>query len=195
VELSEPTSNKDAVTTASAEGPEAERLHALRDSHFRSLFKAVSWRIVGTIDTIVVSYLWTGEVRTAVIIGSTEVVTKVGLYYLHERLWSRIPLGTVRRHLPFPSEQPPHGKPLKDSNWRSLLKAISWRGVGTLDTFLVSYFWTHSTGKALFIGGTDMLTKIVLYYLHERAWTRIPLGTIRRIFDKQPAAIGPDKSR
>ncbi len=179
----------------SAERPEAERLNALRDSHFRSLLKAVSWRIVGTVDTIVVSYLWTGEVRTAVIIGSTEVITKVGLYYLHERLWSRIPLGTVRRHMPFHADQPQPGKPLRDSNWRSLLKAVSWRVVGTLDTFLVSYFWTHSTGKALVIGGTDMLTKIVLYYLHERAWVRIPLGTIRRIFDKQPATLDPEQSR
>jgi uncharacterized membrane protein len=94
----------------------------------------------------------------------------------------------VRRHSPFPAEAPEPGKPLRDSNWRSLLKALSWRAVGTLDTIVVSYFWTGSSGKALVIGGTDVLTKVVLYYLHERAWVRIPLGTIRRVFKTKPAA-------
>jgi uncharacterized membrane protein len=69
---------------------------------------------------------------------------------------------------------------------RSMLKAISWRAVGTIDTILVSYFWTGDTSKALKIGGTDVLTKILLYYLHERVWARVPLGTIRRILDRDP---------
>ena len=72
---------------------------------------------------------------------------------------------------------------------RSLLKAVSWRIVGSVDTLLVSYFWTGDLGKALVIGSTDVITKIGLYYLHERAWVRIPLGTIRRIFRQtEPAA-------
>jgi uncharacterized membrane protein len=76
---------------------EQARLHALRDSHLRSILKAVSWRIVGTVDTMVIAYFWTGEMGKALVIGATEVLTKIGLYYLHERLWARIPLGTIRR--------------------------------------------------------------------------------------------------
>jgi len=52
--------------------------------------KSVSWRIVGTIDTMVISYFITGKVTVAVSIGSVEVLTKTILYYFHERLWAHI---------------------------------------------------------------------------------------------------------
>jgi uncharacterized membrane protein len=172
---------KPNITPAESAEQVAQRL---RDSHLRSVIKAVSWRIIGTLDTILISYLWTGIGKKAFAIGGSEVLTKVGLYYLHERVWASIPLGTVRRLNPGFSEEEVHGGDtlLRDSKLRSLLKAVSWRVVGTVDTILVSYFWTGDTTKALVIGGTDVLTKIFLYYLHERAWARIPLGTIRKIF-------------
>jgi len=62
------------------------------DSNLKSLAKTVSWRIVGTIDTIMISYLVTGETAMALSIGSVEVVTKMILYYLHERVWSGVKL-------------------------------------------------------------------------------------------------------
>lgn len=58
-----------------------------KDSNIKSFLKSVSWRVVGTIDTIVISYFVTGELVMAVSIGSIEVVTKIALYYLHERAW------------------------------------------------------------------------------------------------------------
>jgi|AntRauMFilla1563_2_1112583.scaffolds.fasta_scaffold03512_3 uncharacterized membrane protein len=54
-----------------------------------SAFKAVTWRIIGTIDTIVISYLMTGNVKIALSIGSFEVFTKMILYFFHERIWAR----------------------------------------------------------------------------------------------------------
>ena len=60
------------------------------DKPLKSFLKSVSWRIVGTIDTMVISYFITGKVTVAVSIGSVEVITKTILYYLHERLWSHI---------------------------------------------------------------------------------------------------------
>lgn len=60
------------------------------DSNLKSLAKTISWRIVGTIDTIIISYIITGETAMALSIGSVEVVSKMILYYLHERLWSGI---------------------------------------------------------------------------------------------------------
>lgn len=59
----------------------------------RSLAKSLSWRIVGSLDTMLLSWLFTREVSVAVAIGLTEVLTKMVLYYLHERAWNRIPLG------------------------------------------------------------------------------------------------------
>jgi uncharacterized membrane protein len=58
-----------------------------KDSNAKSLLKSISWRIVGTIDTIVISYFVTGQLVMAVSIGSVEVVSKILLYYLHERVW------------------------------------------------------------------------------------------------------------
>tara|TARA_R110000803_G_C11918365_1_gene314060 strand:- start:301 stop:507 length:207 start_codon:yes stop_codon:yes gene_type:complete len=63
------------------------------DSPYRSLAKAVSWRVTGTLDTFVISWLITGELALATGIALTEIVTKVVLYWLHERAWNKINLG------------------------------------------------------------------------------------------------------
>ena len=60
------------------------------DSNLKSLAKTISWRVVGTIDTMIVSYFITGETAMALSIGSVEVVSKMILYYLHERVWSGV---------------------------------------------------------------------------------------------------------
>jgi uncharacterized membrane protein len=65
----------------------------MNDPHYRSLLKAVSWRATGTLDTIVVSFVITGRIKLAVSIGCVEFFTKIGLYYVHERIWNRVPLG------------------------------------------------------------------------------------------------------
>lgn len=63
-----------------------------------------------------------------------------------------------------------------DSNLRSIVKAISWRTLGTLDTFILSWIITGQIKLAVAIGGVEVFTKMFLYYLHERAWTRITWG-------------------
>jgi uncharacterized membrane protein len=64
----------------------------------------------------------------------------------------------------------------RDSHSRSLTKAISWRVIGSVDTFLLSWFFTSSVGAAGAIATTEVLTKMVLYYLHERAWAGFGWG-------------------
>lgn len=59
------------------------------DKPYISLLKTISWRILGTLDTITISYIVTGEVRSALSIGGFEVFTKMVLYYFHERAWNR----------------------------------------------------------------------------------------------------------
>jgi uncharacterized membrane protein len=60
------------------------------DKPLKSIMKSVSWRIVGTLDTMIISYFITGRVTVAISIGSIEVFTKTLLYYFHERLWAHI---------------------------------------------------------------------------------------------------------
>ncbi len=59
----------------------------------RSIAKALSWRVVGTLDTLIVSYILTGEIVLATSIASIDFVTKMILYFFHERLWNRIKWG------------------------------------------------------------------------------------------------------
>lgn len=63
------------------------------EKHYRSILKTVSWRITGTLDTMVVSYIVTGSLKWAASIGLLEVFTKMVLYYFHERIWSRLRIG------------------------------------------------------------------------------------------------------
>ncbi len=66
------------------------RMSDRADKPVKSFLKAVSWRIVGTIDTMVISYFVTGKITLAFTIGSVEVITKTILYYFHERVWAHI---------------------------------------------------------------------------------------------------------
>lgn len=63
------------------------------DSHTRSIAKAISWRVTGSIDTFILSWLITGNLKFAGSIAGIEVITKIVLYYLHERAWAIIPFG------------------------------------------------------------------------------------------------------
>lgn len=59
---------------------------------------------------------------------------------------------------------------------RSILKALSWRITGTLDTFIISFLITNKAGVALSISGIELVTKFILYFVHERIWNRISFG-------------------
>ena len=67
-----------------------------------------------------------------------------------------------------------HEKP-----YRSIVKSVSWRTIGTLDTMIISYFITGNLVMAASIGSIEVVTKMILYYFHERAWNKIPLGRIK----------------
>lgn len=65
---------------------------------------------------------------------------------------------------------------MKEKYYRSIIKALSWRATGTLDTIMVAYFVTGTFKMALSIGFVELFTKVILYYLHERVWNRISIG-------------------
>ncbi|MCT7508437.1 DUF2061 domain-containing protein [Aliarcobacter cryaerophilus] len=69
----------------------------MHEKPYRSVFKTISWRTVGTLDTIIVSYFITGNLVMAASIGSIEVITKMILYYFHERVWNKLKFGTVKQ--------------------------------------------------------------------------------------------------
>ncbi len=68
----------------------------MADKHYRSLVKAVSWRVTGSVDTLMISYLITGKLKWALTISGVELFTKVGLYYVHERVWEKLQFGRIK---------------------------------------------------------------------------------------------------
>ena len=65
-------------------------------SHKRHILKTITWRLLGTIDTIVIGGLITGDWKIGLSIGGIEVISKMTLYYIHERVWYKSNFGIKR---------------------------------------------------------------------------------------------------
>ena len=126
----------------------------------RHIAKAITWRILGTLDTILLSWIITGNPLTGLKIGGVEVVTKLILYYFHERVWFKVNI--------------------KDSHRRHLYKTVTWRIVGTIDTILLAWVISGNPFTGLTIGIAEVFTKMALYYFHERIWYKIDYGIEKR---------------
>lgn len=141
-----------------------------QESRYRSLLKGISWRIIATVDTILVVLLVTCltgncSLESAIKIGFVEFFIKFAVYYIHERIWQKI---------------------LYDkevSQRQTLYKTISWRIVATTMTFIISGAILNAFDEvALYVALTELFTKFILYYFHERLWLKLPLGRIRKYF-------------
>jgi uncharacterized membrane protein len=131
-------------------------------SHKRHIAKTITWRIVGTIDTILLSWIISGNPLTGLKIGFAEVVTKMLLYYFHERAWFKINLSKDGEVL--------------ESRKRHIAKTFTWRLIGTIDTMILAWVISGDPLIGLKIGFAEVVTKMFLYYLHERAWYKLNYG-------------------
>ena len=123
----------------------------MKDSHLRSVIKGITWRMIGTADTILLSYIFTGNIGTALKIGFIELFTKIVLYYLHERIWMVFHIGQIAQTETVSDQDNMPSKIFRDKHWRSLVKGMSWRFFGTMDTIIISIFVTHQLSKAFAI--------------------------------------------
>ncbi len=130
----------------------------ISDTKARSLVKGISWRIVGSIDTFVIAYFFFGKTSIALPIAIVEVFTKILLYFLHERIWNKFQFLRENDTL---------------SNFRSLMKGISWRFFGTIDTMVISFIISGNPLASIKVCLSEVMTKILLYYLHERFWRKL----------------------
>ena len=135
----------------------------------RSLIKSFTWRILGSIDTFVLSLIIINyfsdkySYDLALYIASFEIITKTILYYVHERVWNIFKIGRLKE---------------KVKRARSFYKAITWRIIASLDTFFLSYIITGRFDWATSIAIFEIITKAIIYYLHERAWNRVKWGRL-----------------
>ncbi|TNE77403.1 MAG: adenylyl-sulfate kinase [Bacteroidetes bacterium] len=133
-------------------------------SRKRHIAKTLTWRLVGTLDTMFISWLISGDFKIGIAIGGAEVLTKLVLYYLHERIWYNTRIFTTR-----------------SSRTRHILKTFTWRLVGTADTMFMGWLISGDPTVGLKIGALELITKMILYYLHERMWYRTDFGLIEII--------------
>ena len=142
----------------------------------RHIAKTITWRIVGTTDTWLISYIlvyYFGDTpgkatEAASYIAGLELITKTILYYFHERVWYRLSFGFTPRV-------------------RHIIKTISWRLVGAVDTILlvfVVYFFLFGETEgaaeiAVSIFSIEIITKMLFYYIHERVWYTSNWGVIK----------------
>lgn len=126
----------------------------------RHLAKTITWRVLGTLDTFLLSWFISNDITVGFQIGFFELVTKMILYYLHERMWFK--------------------STIKSSNKRHILKTFSWRAIGTLDTIVLGWIITGNPLTGLKIGGAEVVTKMLLYFGHEKLWYRIDYGLDQR---------------
>ena len=75
-----------------------------RETHARSLAKAISWRILGSLDTFVIGYVFTRNATAAGGIALTEVFTKIALFTFHERAWNKVKWGYTDNVTPTPQQ-------------------------------------------------------------------------------------------
>ena len=143
----------------------------------RHIAKTITWRIVGSLDTWLISWFlvyYFGEnpeqaTEAASYITGLELITKTIFYYFHERIWYGLNWISDNQKL------------------RHIIKTISWRLVGAIDTiflvFIVYYFLFNSTEGAskvaLSMFSIEIVTKMVLYYFHERIWFTSNYGIIK----------------
>lgn len=79
----------------------------------------------------------------------------------------------------------------KESQLRSFLKAVSWRFIATGTTFILAFLVFSNSEcddvleKSSIVAGLEAVIKLVIYYLHERAWQMAPRGSIRKVFSRK----------
>ena len=131
----------------------------------RHLAKTITWRIVGSIDTMIIGWIVSGNHLIGLSIGGTEVITKMILYLLHERAW-----------LKYGYKRDSKGRRKEMSRKRHIAKTFTWRIVGTIDTMVLAWLIAGDPMVGLKVGGIEVVTKMILYYLHERLWYKFDFG-------------------
>jgi uncharacterized membrane protein len=126
----------------------------------RHIAKSISWRILGSIDTLLFAWLITGDFNEGLSMSGITTVTKLVWYYFHEQFWLK--------------------SSVVDSNKRHVIKTFTWRIIGTVDTVLFGWMITGNPFEGLQIGMAETATKLLLYFGHEKLWYRVNFGLDRR---------------
>lgn len=134
----------------------------------RSVVKSLTWRVLATLDTIIISYFLTGSIGVAVSIGVIETVMKTGVYFLHERVWNTIKWGKKEGDL--------LNINTADTKRRSIVKSLTWTFIGALITITAARILSVEIKTAITIGIIEIFTRMIIYFFHERFWNNVIWG-------------------
>ena len=98
----------------------------------RHVAKSLTWRFIGSLDTLLFAWLVTGNFSAGLNVSLATTITKLVWYYIHEQLWFK--------------------SSMADSNKRHIIKTFSWRFVGTIDTVVLGWILTGNPLIGLKIG-------------------------------------------
>lgn len=139
--------------------------YQMEGSRKRHIAKTVTWRIIATGTTFVLTMIFFRDdphaTEKAGWVALFETIIKMALYYYHERIWFNINL-QIRSAI------------------RHFLKTITWRITASLTTFIIAFIiFREDPGaaeKATGIALVESILKMLFYYLHERAWYASKFG-------------------
>lgn len=175
-----------------------------REKLTRSFAKNCSWRTVAFFDTAAISYFFTGNAVIAGSIATAEIFTASALFMVHEQAWGRVSWGLEKKPAQAlktdqiqtlqDGQQPPDRIITLETKKRSATKTITWRVVASSDTFLLGLLMTGGdVNTATKIAITEIITKIILFYLHERAWNKTQIGVRAPVAGREAEQTEPPK--
>ena len=137
----------------------------MKNSKKRHIAKTLTWRLVATGTTFILTLIFFKDdpnaTEKATWVAFFEAISKMIIYYYHERVWFSIKLKIK-------------------SSLRHLYKTLTWRVLASLTTFILAMlFFKDEPGaleKATGIAIVESVLKMLFYYLHERAWHKSKFG-------------------
>jgi uncharacterized membrane protein len=125
-------------------------------SKTRHLLKSITWRLVASLDTFLLSYIISSNFVYGLKISVYEIISKFVLYYFHERCWYK--------------------SKFKNRNLRHSIKPFTWRIIGSIDTLIISSLIFNDVYLGFQLASFETLTKLILYYIHDKVWYKSKFG-------------------
>jgi len=136
------------------------------ESHYRTIAKTISWRILLTISHFVNALIVTGSIAMGLKIAGWSLVINSTLYWIHERVWNWFQW----------NKKPADGRFFVDGHPRTTTKMITWRLVVNFSNFFIPFIITGSWGTAAAFFTIAVVINMALFYLHERGWNLVKWG-------------------
>ena len=135
----------------------------------RSLIKSISYRVIGFVNTFLISFLVINNgvnektIKYSLYLALLVLIIKAITYYLHERFWNFFDFGRLNKTV---------------SKMRSILKALTWRIAASTITLISAILITSNLDWTKSIVIYEFINGILIYYVHERIWNRLNWGRI-----------------